>query len=350
MRIAQVGPLVESVPPQLYGGTERVVHYLTEELVRQGHDVTLYASGDSLTSASLRPMCAKALRLEGECHNQGVYHLLMLEKVFQEAKQYDIIHFHVDILQFPMARRIPVPQVTTLHGRLDSKVLLAVYREFNEMPVISISNAQRSPLPMANWQGTVYNGLPEFLFRFHSEPGKYLAFLGRISPEKGIEKAIEIAKRAGMELRIAAKIDSTDLEYFQEKVKPLLNHPLIKFMGELGESEKGDFLGNAHALLFPIDWPEPFGLVMIEAFACGTPVIAFPHGSVPEIMRNGLTGFVVNNIADAVAAVNRVSMLNRSRCRKVFEQKFTARRMAAGYLDIYQNLVYLGQPQPLAAN
>src|SRR5574338_112198 len=287
MRIAQVAPLYESVPPKYYGGTERVVSYLTEELVRQGHDVTLFASGDSETSARLVATCQRSLRLDKDCQNQMAHHFVMLERVLKHADEFDIIHFHVDYLHFPLSRREAITQVTTLHGRLDIPDLIPLYQEFRDMPVISISNGQREPLPWANWQATVYHGLPPDLYRFRAEPVRYLAFLGLISPEKRVDRAIEIAKQVGMPLKIAAKIDRADKDYFDSVIAPMLNDPLVEFIGEIGDMEKGEFLGNAYALLFPIDWPEPFGLVMIEAMACGTPIIAFEQGAVPEVMEDG---------------------------------------------------------------
>jgi glycosyltransferase involved in cell wall biosynthesis len=339
MRIAQVSPLYESVPPKYYGGTERVVSYLTEELVAQGHDVTLFASGDSVTKARLVAPCRRSLRLDKNCIDQLSHHLLMLEMVAQRAREFDIIHYHVDYLHFPLSRRLGRPQVTTLHGRLDIPDLVPLYREFRDMPVVSISNAQREPLPFANWQGTVYHGLPLDLYTFRPEPGRYLAFLGRISPEKRLDRAIRIALRTGLELKIAAKVDRVDKEYFESVIKPLLKEPGIEYLGEIGEGEKDEFLGNALALLFPIDWPEPFGLVMIEALACGTPVIAYRRGSVPEVLEDGVTGFIVHGFEDAVRAVEEVHKIERARCRAVFEERFSARRMAQDYLAIYQNLL-----------
>ncbi|HWO89089.1 MAG TPA: glycosyltransferase family 4 protein [Gemmatimonadales bacterium] len=339
MRIAQVSPLYESVPPKYYGGTERVVSYLTEELHRQGHEVTLFASGDSVTAARLVAACRRSLRLDKHCVDQMAHHVLMLERVFQCAGEFDVVHFHVDYLHFPLSRRKSLVHVTTLHGRLDIPDLEPLYREFREMPVVSISNAQREPLPWANWQATVYHGLPDDLYRFRPEAGTYFAFLGRISPEKRVDRAIEIAKRVGMPLKIAAKVDRVDSDYFQGVVAPLLRDPLIEYVGEIGDGEKDEFLGNAYALLFPIDWPEPFGLVMIEAMACGTPIIAYRQGSVAEVIEEGHTGFIVTTLEDAVEAARRIPELSRKRCREVFEQRFTARRMAADSLQVYERLV-----------
>src|ERR1700674_5518704 len=311
MRIAQVAPLYESVPPKLYGGTERVVSWVTEELVRLGHEVTLFASGDSLTSAKLVPACPEALRLNPQCIDQLAHHVVMVETVFRERANFDLVHFHIDYLHFPVSRREAVTGVTTLHGRLDIPDLVPLYRTFPEMPVVSISDAQREPLPWLNWLGTVAHGLPKESFKCYASPGKYLAFLGRISPEKGVDRAIEIAERVDMPLKIAAKIDRADTEYFERSIKTLLDHPLIEFIGEIGNDDKNDFLGNAAALLFPIQWPEPFGLVMIEAMACGTPVIAYPNGSVPEIMKDGVTGFIVADEDAAVKAIKKLGEIDR---------------------------------------
>lgn len=338
MKIAQISPLHESVPPRTYGGTERVVHYLTEALVRQGHEVTLYASADSRTSATLRPVVPEALRLSRERRDPLTWHLLQLAQVAREAGDYDIIHFHTEFLHFPLWRRMEVPQITTLHGRLDLADLKPFYQEFRDMPVISISDHQRTPLPMAHWAGTVYNGVPAELYTFQPEPGDYLAFLGRISPEKGPELAIEIALKAGMPLKMAAKVDAVDQDYFTSRVEPLLKHPLIEFIGEVDEQGKNALLGGARALLFPIQWPEPFGLVMIEAMACGTPVIAFRQGSVPEVMRDGVSGYVVESVEAAVAALARIDAIDRAGCRAYFEQRFTAERMAEGYMKRYHEL------------
>lgn len=346
MRIAQVAPLYESVPPRQYGGTERVVSYLTEELVRRGHQVTLFASGDSLTAAQLIAVTPRSLRLDSKCVDQMAHHILLLEKVYQLADQFDVIHFHIDYLHFPQSRRHTIPHVTTLHGRLDIPDLVPLYREYSDMPLVSISHAQRAPLDHANWQATVYHGLPESLYRFRPWPGAYLAFVGRISPEKRVDRAIEIARRVGMPLRIAAKVDQVDAAYFQSVVEPLLRDPLVDYIGEIGETEKDEFLGNAYALLFPIDWPEPFGLVMIEAMACGTPVIAYRKGSVAEIMEEGQTGFIVTTLEEAVTAVRKIPKLSRERCREVFDQRFTASRMAGDYLHVYERFMEQ-QPQVL---
>jgi glycosyltransferase involved in cell wall biosynthesis len=322
-----------------YGGTERVVSYLTEELVRQGHSVTLFASGDSVTQAKLVACTERALRLDTGCIDHLAHQVVLLEQVFKRVDQFDIVHYHVDYFHFPLSRRERNPQLTTLHGRLDLPDLVPIYREFSEMPVVSISNAQRAPLPWIHWLATVYHGLPEHLYTLQEAPGKYLAFLGRISPEKRVDRAIEIAKRVGMPLKIAAKIDTADREYFSNYIEALLDHSLVEFIGEIGETEKKEFLGNAYALLFPIDWPEPFGLVMTEAMACGTPVIAFREGSVPEIIRDGVTGYVVDSVEEAVAAIEKVASLDRRRCRQEFEDRFSVSRMAEDYETLYEELV-----------
>jgi glycosyltransferase involved in cell wall biosynthesis len=339
MKIAQVAPLYESVPPKMYGGTERVVSYLTEELVRQGHDVTLFASGDSVTSARLVAPCRQALRLNDGCLDPLAHHVLMLELLSQVADNFDMIHFHCDYIHFPLSRRRRLPHVSTLHGRLDSPDLVSLYREFVEMPVISISDSQRAPVPWLNWQGTVYHGLPLDLYKFQGQAGTYLAFLGRICADKGIVEAIEIAKKAGIPLRISAKVDRGDREYFKDVVEPLLGHPLIQFVGEISESEKNEFLGSAIALLTPINWPEPFGMVMIEAMACGTPVVAFRRGSVPEVIDEGRSGFIVSSVDEAVAAIKKGRLVSRMSCRESFERRFTACRMARDYLKNYERLL-----------
>jgi len=339
MRIAQVAPLYESVPPKNYGGTERIVSYLTEELVRQGHDVTLFASGDSVTKARLVAVSRRSLRMNKHCTDQMAHHVLMLEQVSQHAHEFDVVHFHIDYLHFPLSRRASIPHVTTLHGRLDLPDLVPLYEQFRDMPILSISNAQREPLPWANWQGTVYHGLPEDLFRFRPKPGNYLAFLGRISPEKRVDRAIEIAKRTGIPLKIAAKVDPVDKDYFDREIEPLLRNSAVNYVGEISDEEKDQFLGNAYALLFPIDWPEPFGLVMIEAMACGTPVIAYDGGAVSEVIEEGRTGFIVKGLEDATEAVRRVPELSRAYCREVFKKRFTAVRMASNYLQMYEHVI-----------
>lgn len=336
MRIAQVAPLYESVPPKFYGGTERVVSYLTEELVRQGHDVTLFASGDSITRARLHAIVPNGLRLERPCVDSIAHHVHMIEKVGQLADEFDVIHFHTGYLHFPVARMLQTPHVTTYHGRLDLPDIHPLFREFADMPAVSISNAQRTPMPFLNWQATVYHGLPHDMYPFRKRAGDYLVFVGRVSPEKRVDRAIEIAKRAGRKLYIAAKVDEVDRAYFETSVQPLLDHPLIEFIGEVGESEKRELLGGAYAFVFPIDWPEPFGLVMIEALACGTPVVAYPCGSVPEVIRHGETGFIVHDIDQAVAALARVGEIDRARCRADFEERFSATRMAHDYLAAYR--------------
>ena len=347
MRIAQVAPLIESVPPKHYGGTERIVHYLTEELVRFGHDVTLFASGDSVTSARLVAPTRRSLRKNERCKDPIARQFVLIDHVVEHAHEFDVIHFHTGYIHFPVSRYLPAPHVTTLHGRLDIPDFVAIYDRFRDVPVVSISTAQRLPVPGANWQATVYHGLPEDSFQF-GEGGDYLAFLGRISPEKGIERAIEIAKRVSMPLKIAAKVDRVDRRYFKRAVEPLLNQSGLEWIGEISDQQKNEFLGNAYALLFPIDWPEPFGLVMIEAMACGTPVIAYRAGSVPEVMEDGVTGFVVTELDAAVEAVRRVSGLPRQACRKVFENRFTATRMANDYIKIYEQLVRQCCPETVA--
>jgi glycosyltransferase involved in cell wall biosynthesis len=340
VRIAQVAPLFESVPPKFYGGTERIVSYLTEDLVRKGHDVTLYASGDSETRARLRSPCDRSLRLDRDCKDPLSHHIVMLERVAQEAAEFDVIHYHIDYIHFPTTRRTPQHHLTTLHGRLDLPDLQPLYREYRDMPVISISDAQREPLRWANWQATVYHGLPRDLYPFHEKPGDYLAFLGRISPEKGCDRAIEIARRAGMPLKIAAKIaEGADQAYFNQTIKPLLREPGVEFIGEINEREKGPFLGGARALLFPIDWPEPFGLVMIEAMACGTPVLAVPRGSVPEILEDGVTARFGSTNDDLVEAVGRIDELDRRLCRRTFERRFSDVRMSDDYEHVYHRLM-----------
>lgn len=339
MRIAQVAPLMESVPPKYYGGTERVVSYLTEELVKQGHKVTLFASGDSKTSAKLVPIVDEALRLKKGRVDPMAHHVIMLNRLNKMAHQFDVIHFHIDMLHFAQHQYLMTPSLTTMHGRLDLPHLPTVFDEFSDIPLVSISNSQRIPLPNANWIATVYNGVPMENYTFKQHPGDYLAFVGRISPEKGIERAIEIAMQVGMKLYIAAKIDKVDEEYYQNQIKPLLQHPLIEYIGEIDEREKNTFLGDAYATLFPIDWPEPFGLVMIESLACGTPVIAFNRGSVQEVMLQGETGFIVNTVDEAIEAVEKIETISRQCCRYIFEKRFSSTQMAINYLKAYRSQI-----------
>jgi len=341
MRIAQVAPLYESVPPKLYGGTERVVSYLTEELVRLGHDVTLFASGDSETTARLIPACQRALWRDPHCRESLPHHVRLMELVFREARKFDVIHFHSDYLHFPLLRRQATPGVTTLHGRVHPHDLQPLFDEFGETPLVSISDSQRRPMPEANWQGTVYHGLPRDLHTFRHSGGDYLLFIGRISPEKRLDRAIEIARKTGRQLKVAAKIYDEDRAYYQSSIEPLLNDSksFVGFIGEVGGKDKNELMGNAYALLFPIDWPEPFGLVMIEALACGTPVIAWNNGSVPEVLADGETGFVVDTIDEAVKAVGQVARLSRHACRRAFEQRFDATLMAQNYVEVYSRLI-----------
>jgi glycosyltransferase involved in cell wall biosynthesis len=339
MRIAQVAPLYERVPPLYYGGTERIVSYLTEELINQGHELTLFASGDSITKGRLISPCERSLRLDSTCEDRLAYHVLELEQVFQNAAFFDIIHFHIDYLHYPFCKTSDVPHLTTLHGRLDLPDLVPLYRQFADVPLVSISNAQRSPLPCVDWQGTVYHGLPLDQYEYKISQGSYLAFMGRISPEKRVDRAIKIAKRAKMKLKIAAKVDAIDRRYMETEIRPLLDDPLVEFVGEIGEREKGEFLRNAYALIFPIDWVEPFGLVMIEAMACGTPVVAFRRGSVPEVIDDNVTGFIVESIDGSLRALDKIEHFDRSRCRSVFEKRFSAARMAADYVKIYEGLM-----------
>ena len=339
MKIAQIAPLYESVPPMTYGGTERVVSYLTEELVAQGHDITLFASGDSQTSAKLVPGSPRSLRLSGNSIDHLAHHIAMLDDVMRMAPEFDVIHFHIDYMHFPLSRYCALPSLTTLHGRLDLPDLLPVYKKFPDAPLVSISLSQRKPMPRVNWVGNISHGLPMDLLAFQPKAGAYLAFLGRISPEKRVDRAIEIARRAGMPLKIAAKIDKADREYYDSTIKPLMNDPNVEFIGEISEHEKSEFLGNAYAYLFPIDWPEPFGLTMIEAMACGTPTIAFNCGSVKEVMQEGLTGFIVEDMDQAVAAVAKISTIERTACRNVFEKRFTATHMAENYVELYHSMV-----------
>jgi glycosyltransferase involved in cell wall biosynthesis len=339
MYIAQIAPLAEAVPPRFYGGTERVIHWLTEELVALGHDVTLFASGDSVTSARLESVWPRALRLDGSVRDPNALHMAMLERVRQQANGFDFLHFHLDYYPFSLFCRQPVPFVTTLHGRLDLPEHKPVFATFPALPVISISDSQRRPIPQANWIRTIYHGLPRELLMPVSGKQNYFAFLGRIAPEKGIDRAISIARGCGVPLRIAAKVDKMDREYFNEKIRPQLDGKNVEYIGEIADCEKPEFLSGAVALLDPIDWPEPFGIVMIEAMACGTPVIAFNRGSIPEVIDEGLTGFIVEDVEGAIGAFNRLSLLSREKIRNRFEQRFTARRMALEYLAAYRSLM-----------
>jgi len=338
MRIAQVSPLFEAVPPKLYGGTERVVYSLTEELVAMGHDVTLFASGDSITSATLAPMRKEALRLDPTVKDWVATYMRMVELIYRRADEFDFLHFHIDYFPLALFSRQRTPFLTTLHGRLDLTEFKDVYETYPDAPFVSISNSQRKPIPRLNWVRTVLHGMPATLLTPQPVQQSYFAFLGRISPEKGVDKAIRIAGRAGVKLKIAAKVDNADKAYFDSEIKPLLAQGHVEFIGEIDDSQKPAFLSGAHALLFPIDWPEPFGLVMIEAMACGTPVIAFNSGSVPEVMDDGLTGFIVNSEDAAVAAIDRLDELDRAKVRQQFERRFTARRMAQDYVDVYTEL------------
>ena len=340
MRIAQIAPLIESVPPRLYGGTERIASYLTEALVMQGHDVTLFASGQSITTAKLVPCCAQALRLKPSVRDPIPYYMLMLDKVRRMATDFDVLHFHIDQFHFPIFHDFAHRTVTTLHGRQDLPDLKQLYLGFPDMPLVSISDAQRGPIPDANFAGTVYHGLPADVLTptLHARGG-YLAFLGRISPEKRVDRAIEIARAVGLPLKIAAKVDRVDQEYFKTEIEPLLTLPGIEYVGEIDERRKNTFLGDARALLFPIDWPEPFGLVMIEAMACGTPVLAFRNGSVAEVVDAGVTGEVVDSVAEAIGKIGSVLALDRGRVRRRFDMRFSAARMAQDYTNIYRNLI-----------
>jgi glycosyltransferase involved in cell wall biosynthesis len=340
MRIAQLSPLTEAVPPKLYGGTERVISWLTEELVAMGHDVTLFASGDSTTSAKLEAMWPKALRLDGSVRDPNALHMAMIEQVCRRADEFDIIHTHLDYYPFSLMSRQHVPFVTTLHGRLDLPEHQPMFETFSSVPVVSISNSQRRPIHKANWAGTVHHGLPRNLLSPLPIKPSYLAFLGRISPEKRVDRAVRIAQRCGLPLKIAAKVDAVDVDYFDDEIRPLFAQPHVEYIGEITDSQKSEFLSGAVALLVPIDWPEPFGLVMIEAMACGTPVIAYNRGSVPEVVEDGITGFVVEDETSAVGAINNLPKLPREGVRRHFEEKFTARRMAEDYLRIYQKLMF----------
>ena len=346
MRIAQIAPLFEAVPPKLYGGTERVVSWLTEELVAMGHDVTLFASGDSVTAAKLEPCWPRALRLDPTVQDWFSTAYVMLERVYEQAHLFDVLHFHIDYFPNSLFLRQSTPFLTTLHGRLDLPEHQPVFNTFSRIPVISISNAQRRPVPQANWVRTIHHGLPERLLMPKPAKQDYLAVLGRIAPEKGVDRAIKIATRCGIPLKIAAKVDRADQDYYDELIRPLIEgNPLVDFIGEITDHEKSDFLSGALGLLLPIDWPEPFGLVMIEAMACGTPVVAFNRGSAPEIIDDGLTGFVVEDEISAVAAVGRLPNLSRAAIRKQFEARFTARRMALDYLAAYRGLIEATAPK-----
>jgi glycosyltransferase involved in cell wall biosynthesis len=340
MRIAQVAPLNERVPPPLYGGTERVVSYLTEELVRLGHDVTLFASGDSVTSARLVPACPRALWRDPAARETLPHHVRLMELVFREAARFDVIHFHTDWVHFPLVRRHRCASVTTLHGMVNPPDLRELFEEYGDVPLVSISDDQRRPLPGANWVGTVHHGLPRDAFRFHPDRGTYLVYLGRMSPEKRVDRAIEIANASGRKLKIAAKIYPEERHYFEETLAPLIRaSSLVEFLGEVGDREREELLGGAAALVFPIEWPEPFGLVMIEALACGTPVVAWKRGSVPEVVQDGVTGYVVDSMADGAAAVGRLDLLSRATCRRVFEERFDASRMARDYVNVYRAVI-----------
>ncbi len=340
MKIAQIAPLYEAVPPKLYGGTERVVHYLTEQLVAEGHDVTLFASGDSITKGKLVSNIDTALRLNPALMDPFAHHIVQLQEVIERAYEFDILHFHTDYSHFPFSNFLQLACITTLHGRLDIPDLQPVYKKFPNQQLVSISNDQRKPIPFANWKATIYHGLPKDLFQIGEGKGEYLAFMGRISPEKRVDRAISIAIACNCKLKIAAKVDKADEIYFEKEIKHLLNHPLVEYIGEIDETQKTEFLGNAKALLFPIDWPEPFGLVMIEAMACGTPVIAFKNGSVPEVIDEGITGFLVESIPQAIEAVKKLNSLSRKQIRRVFEKRFSVNRMTSEYLALYKEIIF----------
>lgn len=342
MRIAQVAPLFESVPPKAYGGTERVVSYLTEELVRLGHEVTLFASADSVTAARLIAPVAQSIRPVPGNQDWLAYHAIQMDALRQHAREFDVVHFHTDVLHFPTALLLGLPHLTTLHGRLDLPQLSPLLRHFSASPLVSISDAQRLPQADANWAGTVYHGLPADLYQPSMRAEEYLLFLGRTSPEKRLDRAIDIARRCGMPLVIGAKVDPADTAYFQREIAPLLEAPDVQFLGEVGQREKHELLSHAKALLFPIDWPEPFGLVMIEAFSCGTPVVAYRNGSVPEIIDDGVTGFIVADQEEAVDAARRIGSIDRAACRAAFERRFTVTHMAQAYLRIYERLLSVG--------
>ncbi len=339
LKIAQIAPLVESVPPKFYGGTERVVAYLTNALIKLGHDVTLFASGDSITKAKLVAVTPTSLRLSN-CIDQIASQVLQLQEVMDRADDFNILHFHTDYLHFPVTRSCYTKSLTTLHGRLDIPELKPLYKKFSDVPVVSISNAQRAPLPMANWVNTVYHGLPEDLYKYGKGEGDYVVFLGRFSPEKRADRAIEIAQRAGIKIKVAAKVDKADERYFEKEIRHLLDQPHVEYLQEVGEAEKGPLLANAKALLFPIDWPEPFGMVLIEAMACGTPIIAWNLGSVPEIVEHGKTGFIVDSIEKATEALQNIHLINRNECRATFEKRFSDLVMAENYVRLYEKLLH----------
>jgi len=350
LRIAQISPLTEAVPPKLYGGTERVISWLTEELVALGHDVTLFASGDSTTAARLEPMWPRALRLDGSVRDPNALHMTMIEKVCRRAGEFDLLHFHLDYYPFSAMSRQPTPFLTTLHGRLDLPEHEPVFSTFSAIPVVSISHAQRRPALQARWAGTVHHGMPETLLKPEPAKASYLAFLGRISPEKRVDRAVHIAERCGLPLKVAAKVDPVDQDYFNENIRPLFAKPHVDFIGEIADAQKSEFLSGAIALIVPIDWPEPFGLVMIEAMACGAPVIAFNRGAAPELVEDGVTGFVVEDEISAVGAVHQLARLSRETIRKRFEERFTARRMAREYLKIYRELLGAATQRPRIAS
>jgi glycosyltransferase involved in cell wall biosynthesis len=339
MKIAQIAPLYEAVPPKLYGGTERIVYYLTEELVELGNEVSLFASGDSKTKARLIANVDIALRLDLTCEDPLAPHIVQMQEVIDRLDEFDLLHFHTDYLHFPVTSSLKIPCLTTLHGRLDIKDLANVYNKFSSQKVVSISDSQRAPISQANFIGTVYHGLPIDLYEPGEGKGDYLVFLGRISPEKGVDTAIQIAIGSKMRLKIAAKVDHVDKQFFERRIQPLFDHPLIEFIGEINETQKARLLGGAKAMLFPINWPEPFGLVMIEAMACGTPVIAFRNGSVPEVIDEGQSGFIVNTVKEAVKAVSKIDRLSRASVRELFEKRFSSKRMAKDYLRLYSSLL-----------
>lgn len=350
MKIAQVAPLRESVPPRRHGGTERIVSYLTEELVRLGHEVTLFAAGDSSTSATLSAACPTSLRSTPKILFPDAPLFLLLERAFGAyAGNFDLIHSHIDLLGFPLAHRCRTPVLTTLYGRLDLPELIPAFQQFSELPVVSVSEAQRCQIPWVNWQGTIHHGLPRDLYSMHSHPGKYLAFLGRISPDSGVKQAIEVAKRTDMPIRIAARIDPMDQHYF-EHIAPLLEQPLVEYVGEITDGEKDDFLGEAYALIRPVDRPDPFSLVLIEALACGTPVLAYRRGGLSEIVDHGSTGYFSDTLEEMVHTVGWVPNLDRRRCRETFEKRFTVERMVQDYLSLYQRAMHKENAQSADQN